>query len=67
MTGATCGQTDFLCFESCANQSVMCFIEDNSVINSKFLWYALQSAKEEILTKKMVERKVESMAIFVGI
>lgn len=51
MTGATCGQTGFLCFESCANQSVMAFIEDKDIINSKYLWYALQAAREDLLNK----------------
>ena len=52
MTGATCGNTGYLMFDSCANQSVTAFIEKKDICNSLFLWYVLQAAKVELLTKQ---------------
>ena len=50
MTGATCGNTGFLTFDSCANQSVTAFINDENRLNSLYLFYALQAARNYILT-----------------
>lgn len=50
MTGATCGNTGFLTFESCANQSVTAYVANTKIADSLFLWYLLQSAKEHLLT-----------------
>lgn len=49
MTGATCGNTGYLAFDSCANQSVTAYVENKEKCNSKFLWYALQSSKDDTL------------------
>lgn len=50
MTGATCGNTGYLTFDSCANQSVTAYINDKKELNSLYLFYALQAAREYILT-----------------
>lgn len=50
MTGATCGNTGYLTFDSCANQSVTAYINDEKKLNSLYLFYALQAAREYILT-----------------
>lgn len=52
MTGATCGNTGFLTFESCANQSVTAYVANTKIADSLFLWYILQSAKAHLLTFK---------------
>ena len=51
MTGATCGNVGYLTFDSCANQSVTAYIAKDKTY-SKFLYYLLQSAREEILLNK---------------
>lgn len=50
MTGATCANTGYLTFESCANQSVCAYIENKKICNSKYLFYLLQAARKYILT-----------------
>ena len=50
MTGATCGNTGFLTFNSCANQSVCSFISKSKMADSLFLWYLLIASKNYILT-----------------
>lgn len=50
MTGASCGNTGYLTFEACANQSVTAYVENKKRCNSLFLWYLLQAAKEYVLT-----------------
>ena len=51
MTGATCGNVGFVTFETCMNQSVTGYItKDDSY--SKFLFYCLLAAREDILTHK---------------
>lgn len=50
MTGATCGNTGYLTFDSCANQSVTAYVENKRICNSIYLWYAVQAAKEHLLT-----------------
>lgn len=50
MTGATCGNTGYLTFESCANQSVTAYVENPKIANSLFIWYILQAAKTHLLT-----------------
>lgn len=50
MTGATCGNTGYLTFESCANQSVTAYVQNNTRADSIFIWYLLQSAKQHLLT-----------------
>lgn len=50
MTGATCANTGYLTFESCANQSVCAYIENKKTCNSKYLFYLLQAARKYILT-----------------
>ena len=49
MTGATCGNTGYLTFESCANQSVTAYVAKENTY-SLFLWYLLQASKEHLLT-----------------
>ena len=51
MTGATCGNVGFVTFETCMNQSVTGFIVKKSHC-SKFLFYCLFAAREEVLTHK---------------
>ena len=51
MTGATCGNTGYLTFDSCANQSVTAFVSGNNS-NSLYLWYLLQASKEHLITFK---------------
>ena len=51
MTGATCGNVGYLTFDSCANQSVTAYIAKGTTY-SKFLYYLLRGAKEEILLNK---------------
>lgn len=48
MTGATCGKTGFLTFETSANQSVMAF--EPFACEAKFLYYLLQTNKSYILS-----------------
>lgn len=50
MTGATCGNTGYLTFASCANQSVTAYINEEKELNSLYLFYTLQAAREYILT-----------------
>lgn len=51
MTGATCGNVGFVTFETCMNQSVTGYlVKKNSY--SKFLFYCLLAAREDILTRK---------------
>lgn len=50
MTGATCANVGYITFDSCANQSVTAFINNRSKLFSKYLFYALQSAREYILS-----------------
>lgn len=50
MTGATCSNVGYVLFETCMNQSVIAYIENKSRAYSKFLYYLLQGAQEEILT-----------------
>ncbi len=52
LTGATCAQLGYLTFESCANQSVVAFVENKEKANSRYLYYALLAAREEILSHK---------------
>lgn len=49
MTGATCGNTGFLTFESCANQSVTAYVAKESTY-SLFIWFLLQAARDNLLT-----------------
>lgn len=49
MTGATCANTGFLTFDSCANQSVAAYVPKSETY-SLYLWYMLQAAREHILT-----------------
>ena len=49
MTGATCSNTGYVTFQTCMNQSVVAFIQKDGVF-SKYLYYTLQAAKQEILT-----------------
>jgi type I restriction enzyme S subunit len=49
MTGATCGNMGFVTFETCANQSVVAYVSENNSF-PKYLFYALLSAREYILT-----------------
>lgn len=50
MTGATCANTGYLTFASCANQSVCAYVENTTKCYSKFLFYMLQAARSYILT-----------------
>ena len=49
MTGATCGNTGYLTFDSCANQSVTAYVAKDSSY-PLFIWYLIQAAKEHLLT-----------------
>lgn len=49
MTGATCANTGYLTFDSCANQSVTAYVSKEDTY-SLFVWYLLQAAREHILT-----------------
>lgn len=49
MTGATCGNTGFLTFESCANQSVTAYVAKENAY-SLYIWYLLQAARDNLLT-----------------
>ena len=51
MTGGTCGNVGYLTFNSCANQSVTAYINKETT-SSKFLFYLLLGAREEILLNK---------------
>ncbi len=51
LTGATCGNIGYLTFQSTANQSVVA-IENDSSLDSKFLYYFLLSQREQILIEK---------------
>lgn len=51
MTGATCGNVGFVTFETCMNQSVTGYIVKKKNC-SKFLFYCLMAAREDILTHK---------------
>ncbi len=51
MTGATCGNVGFVTFETCMNQSVTGYIVKKNNY-SKFLFYCLLAAREDILTRK---------------
>jgi len=48
LTGATCSNIGYLTFEACANQSVV-GMHGSSKMLPKYLFYALQSQKEQIL------------------
>ena len=48
LTGATCSNIGYLTFDACANQSVV-GMPGSSKILPKFLFYTLQSQKEQIL------------------
>ena len=52
LTGATCAQLGYLTIEACANQSVVAFVENKQKADSRFLYYSLFAAREEILTHK---------------
>ena len=52
MTGATCANTGYLKINACANQSVTAYINIPDFCDSRYLWYVLQSAREELLTYK---------------
>lgn len=52
LTGATCSQLGYLKIEACANQSVIAFVENEKKANSRFLFYALRSARSNILTNQ---------------
>ena len=52
MTGATCSNVGYVTFDTCMNQSVVAYIENKEKSFSKFLFYLLQGAQEEILTHK---------------
>lgn len=45
LLGMIGGNTGFLTFDACANQSVMAFIEKKEKCNSKYLWYLLKASK----------------------
>ena len=51
MTGATCGNVGFVTFETSMNQSVTGYIAKKDTF-SKFLFYCLLAAREDILTHK---------------
>lgn len=50
LTGATCAQLGYLTFESCANQSVVAFVENKPKAHSRYLYYTLFAARQEILS-----------------
>lgn len=50
LTGATCALLGYLTFESCANQSVVAFVENKQKANSRYLFYTLFAARQEILS-----------------
>jgi len=52
MTGATCSNVGYVLFDTCMNQSVVAYLEKKDTTSSKFLFYLLQGAQEEILTHK---------------
>ena len=52
MTGATCSNVGYVTFDTCMNQSVVAYIEKKDKAQSKFLFYLLQGAQEEILIHK---------------
>ena len=52
LTGATCAQLGYLTINSCANQSVVAFVENKKKAYSKFLFYALRAARSSILTSQ---------------
>lgn len=52
MTGATCGNTGYITFETCMNQSVTAYVAKETKTYSKYIFYLLQAAREYILTKK---------------
>ena len=52
MTGATCSNVGYVMFDTCMNQSVVAYLENKEKSFSKFLFYLLQGAQEEILTHK---------------
>ena len=49
MTGATCGNTGFLMFDSCANQSVVAYLPKKGTY-SLFIYYLLQASKKYLLS-----------------
>jgi type I restriction enzyme S subunit len=51
LTGATCANVAFLTFESTANQSVV-GIEPKLIADGRFIYYALLSQREQVLTYK---------------
>lgn len=50
LTGATCSKVGYLTFDSCANQSVVAY--ETIKESSKFLFYLLIAARNEILLKR---------------
>lgn len=52
MTGATCGNTGYVTFETCMNQSVTAYVAKETNTYSKYIFYLLQAAREYILTKR---------------
>lgn len=52
MTGGTCGMTGYLKISTCINQSITAYIVNESLSNSRFLWYLIQSFKDEIKSLK---------------
>lgn len=50
MTGATCANTGYVQFETCANQSVVAYVNKEERAYSKYLFYVLQAARSYILT-----------------
>ena len=52
MTGATCSNVGYVTFDTCMNQSVVAYIENKEKSLSKYLFYLLQGAQEEVLIHK---------------
>ena len=52
MTGATCSNVGYVLFDTCMNQSVVAYLNKRGTTCSKFLFYLLRGAQEEILTHK---------------
>ena len=48
MTGATCGNTGYLGFDTCTNQSICAYLENKKVCFSKYLFYMLQGARSYV-------------------
>lgn len=52
MTGATCGNTGYLTFDSCANQSVYAFITNQSLLLPRYVFYSLQAIRDFIIMQQ---------------